>query len=300
MVTSPLTGTGEVVACMSIPVAQIVECWMKMFNIDVTAGFGGEQEVTLYECTRTKLRFFLPETVAGSPGLYEQLGKFDWYYMAHKWEHDAAILDMQGCRKVLEVGCGRGDFVKRVRDECRLDARGFDTNASAVRDGSSRGLPIFTGDVSDVTEKEVGSYDVVCAFQVLEHLVSPKEFLLSLLRVIRPSGKLIISVPDRESFPRYCRNDILNMPPHHMTQWSRETFRRLQDIFPLRVLRMRTEPLAPYHVDWYTQIQSDRVPRIWPLRSAAIRFGKSVVKPMLKKSPWLLRLHPRAHALRVL
>jgi hypothetical protein len=37
------------------------------------------------------------------------------------------------------------------------------------------------------------------------------------------------------------------MPPHHMTRWSVRTFKSLENIFPLRLEKVRFEPLAEYH-----------------------------------------------------
>ena len=56
--------------------------------------------------------FYTPSELAGSASLYEQLQKFDWYYMPEKWEFRQALSWIQaehGVRRLLEVG-GRGFF----------------------------------------------------------------------------------------------------------------------------------------------------------------------------------------------
>jgi len=45
----------------------------------------------------------------------------------------------------------------------------------------------------------------------------------------------------------------LDMPPHHMTRWTREPFRRLPAHFPLRLIYTAYEPLVDGQVDLYVE-----------------------------------------------
>ena len=130
----------------------------------------------------------------------------------------------------------------------------------------------------------------MCTFQVLEHVAEPKKFLNSLIKLIKPGGKLIIAVPNGECFAKYSKNNLLDLPPHHMTRWSRETFESLTSIFSLKVLRFRFEPLAKYHVDWYINTQLSRLPKLRIIKSVSFRIAHHIIKPVLKKIPWFRRL----------
>jgi hypothetical protein len=83
-------------------------------------------------------------------------------------------------------------------------------------------------------------------------LSQPAEFLNSACSLLRPGGKLMLGLPNAESFLRHQYN-ILDMPPHHMTRWTAEVLTRVQRWFPLKLLRIAYEPLADYHVDGYVE-----------------------------------------------
>ena len=137
----------------------------------------------------------------------------------------------------------------------------------------------------ELANEKAGCFDAVCTFQVLEHVPEPRKFLRSLIKLLKPKGKLIISVPNSESFPKYCQNNLLDQPPHHMTQWCQETFNSLTSIFPIQANRFRIEPLAEYHINWYTSIQLSRLPKIWRSQRLAHRAATLVLKAILKYSP---------------
>ncbi|MCV3214642.1 methyltransferase domain-containing protein [Plectonema radiosum NIES-515] len=291
-VFSPLNKLGYVTRLKNIQTTQIISDWKRVFQIDIAEELGEYEEICLYQCNQTKLQFFMPDNTVGSDKLYEQLEKYDWYYMPNKWEHDVALQDLQGCHKVLEVGCGRGAFVDRLCKEAKLEAQGIEINSSAVNYARQKGIPVSQINLNEFSHKMANQFDAVCAFQVLEHVSDPRLFLESLIQLVKPGGKLIISVPNSESFLQYCENNLLDQPPHHMTRWCQATFESLTSIFPLRLKQFRIEPLATYHVGWYISVQLSQVPKIRLLQSLAFRFGYQILQPVLKNSPLLRNFIP--------
>ncbi|PYU32060.1 MAG: class I SAM-dependent methyltransferase [Acidobacteria bacterium] len=233
-------------------VEPLVEEWNRSFHLDVRREFRDLSAFDLLECQGCSLQYFVPNSLAGSPDLYAQLEKFAWYYLPHKWEHDVALEDLQGCRRVLEIGCGFGDFVARAQRDEQLEMDGIEQNASAVEQARRRGLPVCLFDLREAAAQFPGKYDAVCSFQVLEHVASPMEFLKAVCALLRPGGKLLLGLPNARSFLRYQFN-LLDLPPHHMTRWSERVLGRLPGIFPLRLDRIKREPLAEYHVDAYVE-----------------------------------------------
>ncbi|MCM0594202.1 MAG: methyltransferase domain-containing protein [Gloeotrichia echinulata IR180] len=280
-IKSPLTQSRDVELVSTLSVKQLIDDWQQVFQINITDELCQHSEIQLYRCNQTKLLFFHPFDTAGSDKLYEQLEKFDWYYMPNKWEHNVAIQDLQGCEKVLEVGCGHGAFVERLSKEFKLDAVGIELNASAVKFALDKGIPVLKTDLDILSEQKAGYFDAVCTFQVLEHVSDSLGFVESMVKLIKPGGKLIISVPNSESFTKNASNNLLDQPPHHVTRWCEKTFESLTTIFPLENSKFRVEPLAKYHVDWYLSIQLYRLPQIRILRSLAFRFSHFVIKPIL-------------------
>lgn len=234
----------------SISSKKLIEKWQKTFSIDVSKELKHIPKIDLFICRNCNLRYFCPKDVTGSNHLYSQLERFDWYYMQHKWEHDVAINDLKGCQKVLEIGCGFGNFVKHARIKHSLNIEGIEMNESAVQEARGRGLPVQYLDLEDAAKKFTGQYEAVCGFQVIEHVSNPKDFLKWSCMLLKPGGKLILGIPNANSFLKYQFN-ILNMPPHHMTHWDSQVLSFLPDVFPLRLLHLKKEPLAEYHVIEY-------------------------------------------------
>lgn len=284
MVVSPLTDSSDVNFIKSIQADKLINDWQCFFHLDITNELSGQKEITCYQCNKTKLKFFLPFDVAGSGKLYEQLEKIEWYYQPQKWEHNVAIQDLDGCYKVLEVGCGRGAFLERLSKELKIDAQGIELNLSAAQYAINKGISVSQINLNKLAQEKKEEFDAVCAFQVLEHVVNPKEFLSDLINLVKPNGKLIVSVPNSDSFCKYLENDLLNQPPHHMTQWSRKTFYSLTSIFPIQINNIRLEPLAKYHTDWYASAQASRLPKIWLLPELGFWSAHYILKPLLNSS----------------
>ncbi|BAQ66183.1 bifunctional 2-polyprenyl-6-hydroxyphenol methylase/3-demethylubiquinol 3-O-methyltransferase UbiG [Geminocystis sp. NIES-3709] len=284
MIVSPLTNSENVTLLKTFPCNQLIQDWKKIFDIDITKELKNYPEIYLYQCNDSKLKFFMPFDIAGSDKLYEQLENFDWYYMLQKWEYDVAIEDLSGCFKVLEVGCGQGAFVDRLCKKHNIDAEGIELNSSAVEFGKKMGISIFDDNIHQLARKKSHSFDALCAFQVLEHIPDCFNFFDSMIKLLKTNGKLIISVPNSLSFPKYCESNLLDQPPHHMTQWNHETFEFITTIFPLKVKHFKIEPLAEYHINWYISIQLSRLPQIKLIQSISHRIAYKILKPILKLS----------------
>lgn len=230
---------------------KLIADWKTQFDIDITYELHGVEEIRLYEGKSSGLQFFAPDCIAGSSFLYEQLQKFDWFYMENKWEHREALVDLGICENVLEIGAATGGFVRAALND-GINIRGIEINRAAVETTRQEGLPIDCMDLETVVARQKESFDGVCSFQVLEHAVFPGDFIESTLQLLKPGGILILSVPNAASFLQYQYN-LLDMPPHHMTRWRKKTFMALENIFPVKLEKMRFEPLASYHVSGYLE-----------------------------------------------
>jgi SAM-dependent methyltransferase len=254
--TSPLTGTPDVRLVKQTPTTEVIRNWREHLGIDVQEELRGVTSISLFECLRSHLRFFVPRDAAGSTQLYQQLQRLPWYYMPEKWEHRIAIEDLRPCRRVLEIGCGTGEFIQRLR-HLGLNVEGIELNEDAVAAARRSGLPVHRVTLSELAR--IGrQFDAICAFQVLEHVPNPKTFLADALGLLSDGGRLILSVPNSDAFIRHARLDLLNEPPHHMTQWNERALRFLTQILPIELDHVNYEPLAAYHIDWYVSVQLDR------------------------------------------
>jgi 2-polyprenyl-3-methyl-5-hydroxy-6-metoxy-1,4-benzoquinol methylase len=254
---------------------QLVEDWKRINNINITAEMKGFKEISRIHCIACDLQFYSPE-LAGSAGLYEKLQKFDWYYMPHKWEHSTAAEDIFDGDRVLEVGCGVGDFVEWLQNNKNAEAVGLELNVNAAEKAQSLGRSVMAKSINEMAHIERGMFDVVCSFQVLEHVVNPNDFIHQSLQLIKQGGKLIVCVPNDNSFLKYQYN-LFNLPPHHISRWSPRCISNISDLFDIKLLHRINEPLAEYHVEGYLNAYMSKI-RNW-------RMGKLLSNSHTKR--WL-------------
>lgn len=94
----------------------------------------------------------------------------------------------------LELGCAGGSWL------VKLQAAGWSVCGVELCDGPAAaarraGLNVFTGTL-DSTHVEPQSCDLVAAWMVLEHTPRPRETLQQILRLLKPGGQVIFSVPN--------------------------------------------------------------------------------------------------------
>lgn len=105
-------------------------------------------------------------------------------------------VDLEG-KSLLEVGCATGEFCALASEHC-ADVLGIDISSFVVEEACRRypSLQFAPGTVSDLVSRKKTSYDVVCAFQVIEHVLSPKEFLAQIRTMMSARGVLFLSMPN--------------------------------------------------------------------------------------------------------
>ena len=170
-----------------------------------------------------------------------------------------ALKDVPQHADVLDVGCGVGAFLDVLRDRREARATGIDLSSEAVAIAQRLGRSASLGDLVNAVEGRIGEFDVVCVFQVLEHVADPRRFLQGCVRLLKPGGRLCVGVPNNDGYLGFQRIEdaSLNLPPHHATRWGLRTLRMLERLFPLRLRRLRCEPLARWHVPEYLSAQLD-------------------------------------------
>jgi SAM-dependent methyltransferase len=258
-VKSPLTGR-ESPLTVTIPSSQLVEAYKQAFGYDASHCFNGVPVVGLYQCD-TGFSFYYPFSVVGDESLYRCLEKFDWNYKEDKWEHEAALPYILAGDNVLDVGCGEGNFLCKVRGK-DAQVSGIELNRKAAEIARSKGLCIH----EELLElhQPPRPYDVITSFQVLEHVVDPTALIRACIRLLRPGGILVIGVPNNDSFLRFAPENYLNNPPHHMGLWNRKSLRALAEITGLNVRTFEIEPLA--ETDWYQAVMENRYLGPWQRR----------------------------------
>lgn len=111
-----------------------------------------------------------------------------------RWAVVERIVDGLSPRRVLEIGCGMGGFGARLAS--RYEYVGVEPDGDSFRIARSRieaaGGSVIQGSVTDVRN---GPFDLVCAFEVLEHIDDDTAALAQWVAMVSPGGHLLLSVP---------------------------------------------------------------------------------------------------------
>jgi SAM-dependent methyltransferase len=94
------------------------------------------------------------------------------------------------CR-ILDVGCGKGFFVKACVD-AGMDAEGVDLSPSGIAFGKEQlGLRLHQGHLGAL-KSALGQFDVVTFWATIEHLPDPVAMMRDIADVLKPGGRLLL------------------------------------------------------------------------------------------------------------
>ncbi|HEY4797854.1 MAG TPA: class I SAM-dependent methyltransferase [Bacteroidia bacterium] len=254
---SPITNSNNVVLERTLSAGEIIVSYAKAYNIDISNIFKGVDLIYIYKCLDTGYRFYYPFHISGDGNFYSQLQKFDWYYMPWKWEHEIAKKIIRQNERVLEIGCAKGDFIREL-SETGVSCLGLELNNAAIKEGVAKGVNILNESIQDHAKNRQLFYDVVCSFQVAEHVADVRSFIQSSVDALKPGGRLIISVPNMTSFYKFFEQTNMNVPPHHMGLWDEESLKTLESFFSIKFLKYYFEPLQTYHVELYASVMANK------------------------------------------
>jgi SAM-dependent methyltransferase len=112
-----------------------------------------------------------------------------------RWDVVDRLLRQLAPRRVLEVGCGMGGFGSRMA--ARSGYVGLEPDPVSYRAAaaalSGAGGRVVNGGIEALTPGE--SFDLVCAFEVVEHLEDDRGAVASWLERLAPGGAVMLSVP---------------------------------------------------------------------------------------------------------
>lgn len=225
-VFSPFGGTAR--RLREVGIADVVAMYKAKCDVEVQHLLEGRASISQYECVATGMKFWRPMSLAGDEPFYAALGqRWPHYYKTDRWEYSKALSSVAAAGgNVLEVGCGRGYFLKRV-EETGLRGVGLELNRDAIERKVTR-CKVWNETIEAFRKRSDEKFAVVCSFQVLEHVTDPAGFIRDCASLVKPGGRLIFSTPNHD-FEAH-RSDPFDMPPHHMNHFTADAFRRIGEL----------------------------------------------------------------------
>jgi SAM-dependent methyltransferase len=132
-----------------------------------------------------------------------------------------------GRREVLDIGCGRGEFLALLQDGDR-HALGLDLSDSMLDEARARGLPCLKADALEFLKQQPGaSLDAVFSSQVIEHFEPTylSRVIGECFRVLTPGGLLLLETINPLSL--FALSRIYFLDPTHQRPLHPEYMRYL-------------------------------------------------------------------------
>lgn len=138
-----------------------------------------------------------------------------------------AALDLHG-GDMIEVGPGFGTFAELAGDSGLFDSvRVIEPTPELAEACRKRGLSVLQSSVEDVPE-DLLKADVLCCFEVIEHLFDPAAFLTRASGLLRPDGLLVLSCPNGLGFDIAALGaQALAVDPEHINLFNPASLSRL-------------------------------------------------------------------------
>jgi len=194
------------------------------------------------------------------------------------WEHVyryAFACRFVAGKRVLDIACGEGYGAAALRQAGASSVIGVDQcEDTCLHAARKYGLEARCGRAGNIP-LDGGSVDIVVSFETIEHVPSPSGFLDECVRVLVPTGTLVISTPNKEVYSRPGRDPN----PYHCSEMTEVEF---MQALRARFRRVRLYTQRPYYAGWSLRsLALDTEPGLGGLgrlrRSAHFRFFRRAV-----------------------
>ncbi len=226
-----------------IPFDRIWASYSRDWGVDLARDLRAAHEpaptTSLVRCSTCGLRYFTPAR-AGDPSFYAAVAAGMPVYAPDRWEFAVVHDSLRSTDDVVDLGCADGRFLALVRSSV-ASVTGVDHNPAAIEDVRARGIEGHVTNFEAFAEAREASFDVVCAFQTLEHVPDVRALLEPAMRLVRPGGRIFVSVPNASRLGHEVA-DALDHPPHHLSRWTAPDLATLAERSGLRLRRVLLEP----------------------------------------------------------
>jgi SAM-dependent methyltransferase len=156
-----------------------------------------------------------------------------WWYVARRWLVTRFLRRVLhgGGLKGLDVGCGTGGNIMALRRFAEMS--GCDIAPEAVEFCGERGIAAKVQDAPDKVPFPDAGFDLVTAFDVLEHIDNDAGMLADMARTLKPGGVALLTVPAHPSL--WSVHDV---SMHHKRRYVRREMEakvRAAGLVPVRV-----------------------------------------------------------------
>ena len=170
--------------------------------------------------------------------VYEQMAELDdrhWWYRARR-EVLAALIRREALpprdAQILELGCGTGHNLAMLASFGHVDGLELDEEARALSE-KRLGRKVMSAPLPELAGVADCGYDLIGAFDVIEHITDDGAALASIVAKLKPTGKFVMTVPAHQWM--WSAHDVVN---HHKRRYSKRSLKALIDASPMKLQKI--------------------------------------------------------------
>ncbi|MFK0686710.1 class I SAM-dependent methyltransferase [Mesorhizobium sp. IMUNJ 23033] len=141
-----------------------------------------------------------------------------WWFCGRRAIAEAVIrgLGLPGDADILEIGAGTGGNIQMLEQFGAVTAVEMNDLARQIA-REKTGHDFLAGHLPDGMPVASQGFDLICLFDVLEHVAEDEASLATIRRMLKPGGKVVLTVPAHQWL--WSKHDV---GLHHMRRYSRE------------------------------------------------------------------------------
>lgn len=144
------------------------------------------------------------------------------------------MLKLDKNARILEVGSGLGYFTYSLK-KAGYNIQGLDISQEAVSEANMKfGDYYICDDLHHYATLNLESYDLVIMTEVIEHFNEPKEFLISINKLLKLNGVLVFTTPNKSFYPA----SVLwytDAPPVHCWWFSEKSIEHIASLLKMQL-----------------------------------------------------------------
>lgn len=154
--------------------------------------------------------------------------------------------------KVLDIGCGTGDFLAAVKKNTVWETVGVEPNQQAADLARKKNVIVFENLEAIPQQK----FDIITLWHVLEHVPDLEYYIQQLQQLLKDNGLLIVAVPNYKSYDakhygtKWAAYDV----PRHIWHFSKKAIKRIFETYDFKLIHIK--PM--YYDSFYVSLLSEK------------------------------------------
>ena len=129
---------------------------------------------------------------------------------------------------LLDIGCGNGFFLEKALEMGYKNVYGVEPSNEAIENVSIMVDGKIINDVFNSKDFNSNFFDVICFFQVIEHIVDLNDFLIGCLKSLKKGGIILCIAHDSNAFfPKILKDRCPIINNEHIWIFNKETLKKI-------------------------------------------------------------------------